>query len=400
MSTLISTLPQNEHEAAAIKRSRQLTDFCWTPIRDIPTYTRQKGHTVLPAGKPIVGFLYGSEEENDKFFCENVSFESFLTAVSNPYSKLYSAGHGALNAPNYGIVCNGLARYAFGIPYRVSTARWLTIPGMNLVKPCGEYTADEIKLCDVLYSFGKGENHVALVTDILRDENGEVAQIEVSEAVRPVCKRDQYTLDRFFQEFDIYDLLRYDGLGDVPLFDGKTDDLLWNSRLDKTPSAITVDNGNRSNYLEGEETVISAVVDGEDEIEIYKDGELEKTVKIYERAVFPKSFSRGHYTLRLKKNGETAEFCVNFANIRHTLNGDGTVTVYAESYGKESSIAYLDFRQEGIGIAPLAKYEELTEEEKQSGIITRNIPDDGKNYKVYFKNEYGIWTYPMRPLFL
>ena len=41
------------------------------------------------------------------------------------------------------------------------------------------------------------------------------------------------------------------------------------------------------------------------------------------------------------------------------------------------------------------KVEELSEEEKRSGVITRKIPDEGKNFKVYFENKYGIWTHRM-----
>ena len=43
----------------------------------------------------------------------------------------------------------------------------------------------------------------------------------------------------------------------------------------------------------------------------------------------------------------------------------------------------------------LSKVEVLTDDEKESGIITREIPDDAGNFKVYFENEYGIWTHRM-----
>ena len=49
----------------------------------------------------------------------------------------------------------------------------------------------------------------------------------------------------------------------------------------------------------------------------------------------------------------------------------------------------------GDGWASLAKYEDLTPEEINSGIFTRKIPDNGKNFKVYFKNRYGVWVHKM-----
>ena len=60
---LIHTKPSTEAEAAVIARSRQLTDFEWTPIRDIPTYIKHIGNTVLSAQTPITGFPYVSEEK-------------------------------------------------------------------------------------------------------------------------------------------------------------------------------------------------------------------------------------------------------------------------------------------------------------------------------------------------
>ena len=79
---LRSTLPQNESEAAVIARSRQLTDFRWTPLRDIPTFKRPSTQTVIPEGIETTGFIYSSTEETDKFFTENISHETFLSAIA------------------------------------------------------------------------------------------------------------------------------------------------------------------------------------------------------------------------------------------------------------------------------------------------------------------------------
>ena len=391
---LIHTYPANEAEAAVIARSRQLTDFEWTPVRDVPTYTRNAGNTVLEAGVTVKGFPYSSEERNDKFFCENVSLESFLSAIPNPYSKLYQPGHGALDTCNYGIVCNGLARYALGIRRRVSTALWYTIPGMNMVKECGKYTADEIRLCDVIHVYGNGRSHVALITDILRREDGTIAEIEVSEAVRPSCRRASYTVEEYFEKYKLFSLCRYEYLNEVPLLDEKLDDLLWNSGIDKIAPKIAVDNGNHSNYLYGDEVVISANVEGGDTVEILREGKLVEEIRICAKAVFPRKLPRGYYTVRLKNDGAEVAFAVCQPTISHTVE-NGEITVCASSNDKNSEILYMDFRVEGMGCASLAKYEEITAEERSSGIIKRKIPSNGKNFKVYFQNQYGIWTKTM-----
>ena len=391
---LISTLPSNAAEAAVIARSKQLTDFKWTPLRDVPTFIRAIGQTVLPAGGEVTGFPYSSTELQDKFIAENVSFETFLSAIANPHSKLYQSGHGAFGACNYGIVCNGLVRYALGIRRRVSTSCWYTIPGMREIKPRGEYTVDEIRLCDVLHAFGEGRNHVSPITDILRREDGDIAEIEVSEAVRPTCKRARYTPEVFYEKYKLFSLCRYDKLGDAPPLDEQTDRLLWESGIDKITPKITVDNGNKSNYLMGEEVLISVFANESDTVELFRDGELIKSYSVGKRAMIACKLERGYYVAKLKTAGARVEFCINRASLRHEVK-DGIIAVYADSCDSQSKILYADFRQAGIDVAAISKYEELTHEEKTSGKFSRKIPDDGKHFKVYFENAFGVWTHPM-----
>ena len=45
--------------------------------------------------------------------------------------------------------------------------------------------------------------------------------------------------------------------------------------------------------------------------------------------------------------------------------------------------------------ASLSRMEALSEEERKTGVITRQIPDDAVNFKVSFENKYGIWTHTM-----
>ena len=117
---LFSTLPKTDIEKSVLARCRQLSDFTWTPVEDIPTYYKNQC-TMLEKGVELKGFLYSSTERTDKFITENVSVETFLSVIPNKYSKIYQVGRGALDACNYGIVCNGFVRYALGIKRRIST---------------------------------------------------------------------------------------------------------------------------------------------------------------------------------------------------------------------------------------------------------------------------------------
>ena len=409
---LTGTKPDSKGKEAALYRSRQLTEFRWTPVGDIPVYTKATGKTKLPAGQPQLGMLYSSPEPTDKFIFENISFETFLSVLANPDSALYNKDlNGSNNSWAYfGLVCNGLARYAFNIRRRFSTKRWPTVPGMRKIADDGAYTAEQIELCDVLYAHGKGRSHVAIVTDILRDETGEIRQIEVSEAVRPVCERKQYDLEVFFEKYKLFALWRYDFVDEVPMPDPK-EDLCLKQGVPGLP-VIAVDYGNKSNYRTYEDVVISAFTEGENEIQICRDGEMVETLVISGRGNVTRRFDRGYYTAKHVGTGESVEFCVAEPKIRHQVE-DGKLTVWVDSCDAGSKILYMDFREKssrGISYvmstkdqkvcysttcAALAKLEELTDEEKETGVFTREIPEDAVNFKIYFENKYGIWTHTM-----
>ncbi len=391
------TLPSNKYEEAVILRARQLTDFKWTPIRDVPTYKKNIGNTVLKAGQEVTGFPYASTELINKFITENVSIETFLSAIQNPYSKIYQPGKADKNACNYGIVCNGLVRYAFGIERRIITYRWHTLPGMSLIAPKGQYNVSDINLCDILLAVNDGRNHVALITDIIKNDNDDIISIEVSEAVRPSCERVCYDIENFYEKYAVFALWRYDYLNKVPLFDEKINNLLLNNPYTVLPK-ITVDNGNKSNYIEGEETIVSVFGNGLDSVIVEKDGSVIEEVTIENSAVFIRIFEKGYYVLKLKSSGDFVEFCVNKAQINHKVI-DNIITVFANPCDNESEIVYMDFRTNDKPGKSLESYEELSDEEKKTGEFTREIPEKSKNFKVYFRNKYGIWVHSMTPIF-
>lgn len=410
---LISTKPDTPGKEAVLYRSRQLTEFTWTPLGDIPVFTKETGKTVLPAGSPQRGMLYSSTEPTDKFITENISFETFLSIVANPHSALY---HKDLNGHNnswayFGIVCNGLARYSFHIRRRFSTKRWPTVPGMYKIADEGKYSAEDMRLCDVLYAYGKGRNHVALITDLLRDEENVIREIEVSEAIRPTCVRVRYPVEVFFEKYALFALWRYAYVDSVPMPDPQQDTILKKG-VPGLPG-IAVDYGNKTNYRDYEDIVISAFVPGT--VRLFREDSCIETISFPVSGKTVRKLPRGYYRLVHEEAGETAEFCVTAPKLSFSVS-DGCLTVQADPCDGNSRIVYMEFRElsraqrkaatgkdhENTEVAyysndcaALAKVEELTEEEKRTGLFTRPIPEDGANFKVYFENKYGFWTHTM-----
>lgn len=393
-----STKPDSAGKEAAIKRAALLTEFRWTPLRDIPTHSKRVGRTVLQAGVEVKGIPYSSVEENDKFITENVSFETFLSAIANPDSVLYEKSlEGRNSSTYYGIVCNSFVRYCLGIQGRYNTKHWADIPGMYPVKKRGTYTAEEIMLCDILYAYGEGRNHVALITGLYQDDSGRIVKIEVSEAVSFSCKREKFDPEEFFEKYQLFSLWRYALIDSVPEFEPALEKLLFEDGVEAHKCGIGLDYGNRSNYSEGEEMVISIFRSEEQQVEIRCRGETEELVAIQGPGQIRRRFPKGYYTVKLLSTGEGVEFCVNSPRISHSVENEYiNITVDAED--PDSCILHMEFRGKGDGVASLISIEHLSLQEIQTGKICRKIPEEAENYKVSFQNRYGVWTHRMIPI--
>ena len=389
-----------EAQAAALARGRQLTDFQFTPVADIPVAVSARDDIgYFEAGSVVTGFPYSSAESNDKFVCENVSFETFLSAVANPDSVLYtkSLWSPGVNASTYyGLVCNSFVRYCLGIRQRCSTAVWLDIPGMNVVSYAGQYDAEflneNLQLCDVLHANNDGSNHVVLITGIWRNEEGDIEFIEVSEGTRATCSRTLNSVEHFLRSWKPkYKICRYEYLDSIPPFDEEQNAILY-SGIDKIKPMIAVDYGNKSNYFNGETTNISSFAEGANTVEIYRDGELIESVAVNGYTKLSRVFEKGYYVVKLAGTQYSTEFCVVKPEISHTVE-NGVITITASSGDPQSNIIMMDFRQPHSGGASLVQMVTLTDEEMSSGIITREIPEGAGTYKIIFENKYGIWTH-------
>ena len=244
----------------------------------------------------------------------------------------------------------------------------------------------------------------------MKDESGVIREIEVSEGVRPVCKRARYEVEKFYEIYRLFALWRYDFVDEVPMPAEKDVDVLVSWDRQKQP-VVAVDHGNKSNYRLGDPVVISAFGDGNHTLEVYRGEEKTEVFSFTGTGRVSREFSRGYYRVLHVESGESVEFCVCAPALSHYVEQD-TLVVEADSCDEKSRILYMEFREptkkelEGDGdhtmalyysdkCASLAKVEELTEEERETGRIARKIPADGAHYKIYFENQYGIWTHQM-----
>lgn len=207
-------VPDSVGKLNVVKRARQLTDIKWTPAADIPRISRFDNDAdentgvfedVFRTGVEYTGIPYTSAKGTnvsrygytrltvgsfigiDTFATSVANADSFLCKESTYDSSISLAGM-------YGSTCCGLVSYAIDIPW-TSTENFGTLITNGTLVSKG--LASDINNFDVADVLVDTTTHVALITDIIKDEDGNIEFIEVSEntthgAYNPSVEGSQY----------------------------------------------------------------------------------------------------------------------------------------------------------------------------------------------------------------
>ncbi len=267
---LYADAPVSKGVENAIRRAAQMTEIRWTPRERFPTgmiihdenYKRIDIDMFAGKFRPQKGVNYSSVRCYEKFVGDNVLFETYMSAISNPRSVMYTRsqhGNGRAMYNFYGTVCSSFAAYVYHLPVRHPCSAWPTMPGVTMVDTT---KLENLQLCDALLS----KTHIAVITGIERDVDGIVRRLTVSESMTPVCAVSQYTPEEFRgcwleQGYSVY---RYAGVHDVPYTPNpfspvEGDPIMETPVINRT---IQPDYGNKANYMLGD-TVELQVLEGE-----------------------------------------------------------------------------------------------------------------------------------------
>lgn len=323
---LFHDVPRSQGVANVIKRARQLVELRWTPVDEFPcSYSigTPGGHlrqdAFFPKWRPRRGMVYSSVRKYERFVGYHISIETFMTALANPNSVLYTRsqhGAGKNMSSFYGNVCSCFVSYAVDLPYQVSCRDWLKVPG---VEELHVTDLNELQLCDIAVSPG----HIVIITDILRDAEGNIHKIVISESTPPQCVTNDYTPEEFRNYYlgRNYKLLRYDGIDRVGYtpspyvhLDGDPE-----TEPEKFPSLMT-DFGNKANYLKDLEPVELSIFEEEwDTVQVIgPDGNI-REYPVSEGKVTVASEEVGYYTACCicgEKCSHKVEWCVVDVEVR------------------------------------------------------------------------------------
>ena len=393
------SMSEDQYQGAlnAVKKAYQLTDIAFTPIQPIAF---NKG-TYQP-DTAYKGMIYSSVKEIGTYVGSNVSFHTFMTAIHNPRSKIYtdwidkSPYHGVNCRAYYGTVCSGLVSYALGVSYISSD--FVVSEEMD---EQDIFNPDGFHIADVLWR----STHVAIVTDVVRDQDERTVSIEITEAIESGCRK--YSVPRSSFERRIassYEkVLRYNHIernlnytsvpGFVPVFDEVGVPFKYNDD-------ICVNKGDQSCYFVGDDVILNILSSG-DFVEIYKDGAFLSTIDIDTEDILLSNLEYGFYQARVFKGDDYSDF-TSWVMIDCTVESSkNEMRVYfGSSNSQPISIFFCDIS--GSRKYPFSEVlgRDFTEEEVRLGFIS--IPQDKvksnrQYFKITFETDFGkISTMPIK----
>lgn len=236
-SKLIEDLPTTQGQWACLSRASQMCDIKYTPKADMYSATTDSWN-YMQAGKEYKGIIYSSVRALDWFIGYTISMYTYLTALNNPKSVIYTKKYtdyfslteeedpdnnaNAIVYNVYGTNCSSFVSYCLGLPYLGTTG---TIPKRpDITRLCAgtdkmtdfDALRNELKLCDIA---GCIQSHTELVTGIRRDKNGVIQEVDLTDSWPPRIRKITYTWEELVKHCSIdydYPFFRYNDLETVP----------------------------------------------------------------------------------------------------------------------------------------------------------------------------------------
>ena len=389
-ATPISSSPASPAAERIVRmRARQMTQIKWTPLERL-----RYNNGYYQPNKTIKGIPYSSVKECDKFVGIEVSFKTFMTAVHNRRSVLYTEQidqppyHGKNGVLYYGTVCSAAVDYALGLkaPY-----------GTSLIKKCGLFALvspqdiSAARVGDILWTSG----HELMIYDIVRDadDSTKVTRVSVFESAVQPAAIISYDLAAFMKRWERakWVLYRYERLAETiqytPVPFVNIEDEVWPAY--PYNDIICPSRGDEAAYRAGEDVVINVLDPDYTRISLFLDDEVideggpEENDRVY------RNLAPGRYSVTAANvAGDISDkisFDVVDCSVTAELHGDKIDVSFHSGNGSPEYVVLCNDYGDRYDIV------EFTEQEIEAGRAVINFPRNKPECycKVFFSTSYG-----------
>lgn len=375
---------------AVKRRAQQMALIAWMPKGgSIPSR-----YGVYGAGTTYYGVPYSLAIKTDTHVGTQTSLYTFITAVDNPGSVLYTEDlrrfpyNGFDCAPYYGSTCSNSVMYALGIEPPFYT---YTIPALSGIKKSQVQSADDVEPCDILLKSG----HVVLVYEVSRGADGKLKQVCIFETT---SDQGHDTWFRAFtaDEFKVwwkkgeYVRYQYKYLNDVVYTSSPLTPLSGETRLaNYRPLEVCTSLGDCVTYWRGQDVKITYMAKGYKTIVVFKDEEFYSEVPISYPTTTLSDLPCGEYKVRLSDSeGYYGSHFTRFEIIDAQVSGFKSEMIRISFSSEQASPRYVCICN---GMHDPYRYYTFSDADRKQGYF--EIPsvqgDRSTHYKVYFKGKYN-----------
>lgn len=344
-------------ERFAWLKLQQASKIKWTPLKG--TIQKANSTTKFTANTEYTGIPYSSVTEYDKRVGYDVSFHTFMTAIHNKYSVMYTecirkaysqsaygiTYYGPNNSgPYYGMVCSNYISYGLEtVPYVTGDMARLATEG--IMEVIYDQSANGVQRFDIIWRSG----HTRIVKDVWR-KNGIPTSILVSEesGSAAIMKETLMTPAEFdtliasesciiYRYKELYKDIHYAPSPYVAVGDEEPQTVTYNDD-------ICTFAGDRAAFAEGDLIYIHCLNLDFPQMEIYKDDVLIDTVTLasdsraaltsdtlaYAVNLSNDNLTYGKYKCRLK-DGDTYSDYTYFEVINASVTIEGDTATYSSA---------------------------------------------------------------------
>ena len=364
-----------------LQRAYLMASMEWIPLNPVP----KRGGGFYDADVMVTGVPYSSVKEINTYLFQDVSYHTFMTAVHNPKSIIYTEDiskppyHGMNCASYYGAVCSSSVMWALGIEIPYYASQIINLPDMTILE---HQVVDSLKICDVIWK----EGHVQMIYDL--EYNADTLyRIKTFETAGNGSHTNNYTKKQFLKMWDAngYVGYRYNKLiySTEPAVVQQWEPIKYNDDLCPTK-------GDRALYRTTDTVTINIFNPSYDKI-VLKRGttfiSLEESIGGNHQYY---NLLPGIYTVNLQKGKEgdktsRVSFEVIDTDVNYELDsGEGNITIHFESSAKPEYAALCDIHGNSRNY-PISYLD------RQRGyiVVSQPLNTDLRYCKVIFKGEYG-----------
>lgn len=366
------------------KRAELIACLQWTPINDVPSNLG-----VYNAGCTYTGVPYSSTKKINKYVGLDVSFYTFLSAVHNPLSVLYTENinrppyNGINCASFYGTVCSTAVDFALGIDIPYPSAFF---PLLEDFEEVGSTDLNQLKIGDVAHMQG----HVFMIYQ-LHFKGEQVEKVTYLESSGTTTQLITQQSDGFISRIKNSDIsfYRYRKIASVNDYYGRENVISGDESLIDIHfnDSLCPNRGDKSVYRVDEEVVIDVFNLNYDNLVIQKEG---KTIAEYavQGATYNLGFlPAGRYSAFLTMNAIQSN-TVSFIVAEPIVNVQVSDIVHISFSCEDATPYYCVFTDDVGDFHFIYRFNEI---DCKRGFVNlhRLTKRDYYYYKVVFKTEYG-----------